>query len=112
MSVQCIMMVLFQRSIIYMGPYDICLVVTDCLTRPCITGYVPLGAREQQLKDTKVAEAMTCEEVQIPSDKGVTLYGILVRRAEPNSVVPMKDPKTVLFYLQGPHISLPLWCGH
>ncbi|GJE91713.1 alpha/beta hydrolase [Phanerochaete sordida] len=71
------MMVLLQRKIIYMN-------------------YVPPGAREEQLANTKVAKGISCEEVAIPGEKGITLHGVVVRRESSSP-----DPKTVIFYMQG-----------
>lgn len=65
------------------------------------TGYVPSGAREEQLKDRKIAEGIHCEELQVDG----RLHGILVRRCSPTAPhsTLSKERRTVLFYMQG-------WC--
>ncbi|KAI0086912.1 Alpha/Beta hydrolase protein [Irpex rosettiformis] len=90
---KCIMLVLFQRKIIYMG-------------------YVPLDARSQELnKDISPAKGIKCEEILINGERNIRLYGILVRR---DSVPPSEQqPKAVIVYFQGnagnPLGRLPLW---
>ncbi|GBE82975.1 alpha/beta-hydrolase [Sparassis crispa] len=72
-------MVIFQRKLIYMG-------------------YIPPGARSEQLRDVRVPKAIHCEEIQIPSEKRVMLAGIVVR---PASHIGDSPPDAVVLYLQG-----------
>ncbi|KAH9936510.1 Alpha/Beta hydrolase protein [Fomitopsis serialis] len=78
---KCLMMVVFQRKIIYMG-------------------YVPPGARTEELGvETPVPKGLKCEEIRIQSDKGVTLYGIDVQK---DVEQPSPDSRRiVVIYLQG-----------
>ncbi|KAI0344482.1 hypothetical protein BDW22DRAFT_1471872 [Trametopsis cervina] len=90
----CLMMVIFQRKIIYMG-------------------YVPPGARSEELnKGLYSSETISCEEIQLAGDSNVRLHGLLVRRALPLHRVTDR-PKVVVLYFQGnagnPLHRLPLF---
>ena len=98
---KCLMMVLFQRKIIYMGMYTLIPLHTSLngsLILPKI-GYVPPSARTEQLTDDTVrySPKISCEEVRIKSDPGVTIYGLLVSRTD----IGTESPETVVIYLQG-----------
>ncbi|GLB38816.1 putative alpha beta superfamily protein [Lyophyllum shimeji] len=75
-----LMMIIFQRKIIYMG-------------------YLPIGARKERLADMPPAytAGMDCEEIHLPSADGAAqLSGLVVRpkgQTEP--------PKAVIVYFQG-----------
>ncbi|TDL22415.1 alpha/beta-hydrolase [Rickenella mellea] len=74
---KCMMMVLFQRKIIYMG-------------------YAPPGAREERLgHDVPIPKNVYTEEITIPSE-GKVLLSALVAQRSANST-----PGCVIFYLQG-----------
>lgn len=74
---KCIMMYVFQRRIIYMG-------------------YAPMGARSEALhKDVRVPKGIVCHEIRIPSEKRVSLSGIIVHREDAH------HPETVIVYFQG-----------
>ncbi|THH18207.1 hypothetical protein EW146_g2742 [Bondarzewia mesenterica] len=63
-------------------------------------GYAPLGARTEKLnRDIRVPARLTCEEIEISSEK-VTLSGIIVGSgdAKPTTV---PEPRTVIVYFQG-----------
>ena len=66
------------------------------------SGYVPMGARSEQLGvDVKPPKSILCEEISISGDKGVRLSGILVSRDSKS------DPDVVIVYFQGTVLSLP-----
>ncbi|KAH9841709.1 Alpha/Beta hydrolase protein [Rhodofomes roseus] len=78
---KCLMMVVFQRKIIYMG-------------------YAPPGARTESLgADVPMPKGLTCEELHLESEKGITLYGIDVRK-DVKQTTPYAR-KVVVVYLQG-----------
>ncbi|KAL4242841.1 polyketide transferase af380 family protein [Abortiporus biennis] len=78
---KCAMMVLFQRKIIYMG-------------------YIPPNARTEELfRDVQPPKDISCEEVRIGGEKGITLYGILVQSMV--AATRSEDPTTVMVYFQG-----------
>ena len=64
---------------------------------------MPLGAREQQLKDNQIPQGIYCEEIQVNGEKSGKLHGLLVRRHNHSAVTPiqLKEPRTILFYMQG-----------
>ncbi|KAF8876389.1 hypothetical protein BD779DRAFT_1677793 [Infundibulicybe gibba] len=76
---KCLMMVVFQRKIIYMG-------------------YVPLGSRAEELAGiaSGTLKGLSCEEVCVDSEKNVTLRGIFL-----HPIGQGNPPKTILIYLQG-----------
>ncbi|KAJ3575115.1 hypothetical protein NP233_g1313 [Leucocoprinus birnbaumii] len=77
---KCMMMVLLQRRIIYMG-------------------YAPIGARNQRLQDLPHSsfEDIRCREVVLKGRAGSNLSGILVRRHDINE----ESVEAVLVYFQG-----------
>ncbi|KAJ6565816.1 Alpha/Beta hydrolase protein [Mycena vulgaris] len=78
---KCLMLVLFQRKIIYMG-------------------YVLLGSREESLADVhpSLLKGITVKEVCIPMAGKHFLSGITV---SPQSTPPGTEPDVVVLYLQG-----------
>ncbi|KAF4569556.1 hypothetical protein EYR36_009352 [Pleurotus pulmonarius] len=75
---KCLMLVIFQRKIIYMG-------------------YAPIGARDEVLADVPKDQlkGLVCEEINIRNGKNSLLSGIVVRsRADLN-------PKAAVIYFQG-----------
>ncbi|KAF8630058.1 hypothetical protein AX17_005503 [Amanita inopinata Kibby_2008] len=80
-SYKCLMMIFFQRKIIYMP-------------------YIPLGARQEELTThvpPSLLQGIDCEQVSVQSEKGVTLSGILIQPANSKR----EDPDTLLVYFQG-----------
>ncbi|KAF7768385.1 hypothetical protein Agabi119p4_7628 [Agaricus bisporus var. burnettii] len=77
---KCLMMVLFQRRIIYMG-------------------YAPLGARQYGLEDLPptALDHIHCREETIHGSDGAKLSGLFVRSNKFNE----EDIETILVYLQG-----------
>ncbi|KAF8341146.1 hypothetical protein F5887DRAFT_976935 [Amanita rubescens] len=61
---KCLVMLIFQRKFIYLP-------------------YLPFGARKQTLDDVPSywMKDIECQQVSIPSEKGITLYGILATTA-------------------------------
>ena len=100
---QCIVMYVFQRKIIYMGAWsraarDACAVYSN-VRWP--TGYAPMGARSEALhKDVRVPKGIVCHEIRIPSEKRVSLSGIIVHREDAH------HPETVIVYFQGMYIRI------
>lgn len=97
---QCFMMVLFQRKIIYMGIISPYLAISLILPSR-IVGYVPPGARQERLEDQKINSSLRCEEVELADDKAARLSGILVHHTNLELARPQDDPTIVLLYLQG-----------
>lgn len=86
-SYKCLMMVLFQRKIIYMG-------------------YVPPGARKEQLRvDVPIPKGVQCEEISLQSEKRTMLYGLVLQNEDVNTSC--REPDVVIVYLQG-NASNPL----
>ncbi|KAI0070239.1 alpha/beta-hydrolase [Panus rudis PR-1116 ss-1] len=78
---KCIMMVIFQRRIIYMG-------------------YVPPNARNEQIGvDVDVPKGLSWEEITLRGEGRIRLAGILVRNASGATEAP--PLKTLIVYLQG-----------
>jgi hypothetical protein len=95
------MMVVFQRKIIYMGAlynitFDTCLI-----QHPFAKGYVPLGARTEELRrDVLIPAGLICDEITVESERRVKLAGLVVTREE-------AEPDVVVVYLQGaPGVSM------
>ncbi|KAI0947508.1 hypothetical protein AcW1_007721 [Taiwanofungus camphoratus] len=77
---KCLMMVLFQRKIIYMG-------------------YAPPGARTEELGvGIRTPRGIQCEEIALQSEKRVFLSGIIMRAS---SSPRLNEPRVVIVYLQG-----------
>ncbi|KAF9647300.1 hypothetical protein BDM02DRAFT_3170324, partial [Thelephora ganbajun] len=85
---KCLMLVLFQRKVIYMG-------------------YVPPGARTEELSESIIPRGLKCEEIKVSSDNGHSLSGVVVspsgtlRGAPRSSTESSESLKTLFFYLQG-----------
>jgi hypothetical protein len=62
--------------------------------------YLPLGARKERLEDipSSYLKGMECVQVSVPSERGVTLSGIL---ATTSGEFQLSDPETVFVYFQG-----------
>ncbi|KAJ7666378.1 Alpha/Beta hydrolase protein [Mycena rosella] len=77
---KCLMLVLFQRKIIYMG-------------------YVPPGSRHERLTDVHPShlKSIECEKIFIPTMKKCSLSGIAVSTSRTASV----QPDMVIIYFQG-----------
>ncbi|KAF9494882.1 alpha/beta-hydrolase [Pleurotus eryngii] len=75
---KCLMLVLFQRKIIYMG-------------------YAPIGARDETLADVPKDQlkGIVCEEVNIAHGRSSSLSGIVVRSTAGS------NPKAAVIYFQG-----------
>ncbi|KAF5354874.1 hypothetical protein D9756_005304 [Leucocoprinus leucothites] len=85
---KCMMMVLFQRRIIYMG-------------------YAPLGARNQYLDDLprSALEGIQCREINLQGRDGANLSGILVHRDDTTE----ENIEVVLVYFQGKFQRIPIF---
>lgn len=92
-SYKCLMLVLFQRKIIYMG-------------------YLPPGTRTERLKeDDQDLEDLTWKEVEVESSDGVLLRGYSFRRESEDSKLeasrtfgtpaPPRSSKVLIIYFQG-----------
>jgi len=77
------------------------------------TGYVPPGARTEEVSESTVPRGLRCDEIKVSSDNGHSLSGIIVSPAyaslgaSRSSSSPSESPETLFFYLQG---SNPLSC--
>ena len=104
------MLVLFQRKIIYMGTREF------TWSRVRVNreiGYVPPGARTEQVSDTTVPRGLRCEEIKVSGGNGSSLFGVVVSSSElgTNSRLtenPPENPETLFFYLQGPTFTARL----
>ena len=63
-------------------------------------GYVPPGARTEEISDSIIPRGLGCEEIKVPSDNGHSLSGVFVSGAS-RSTNPSESPETLFFYLQG-----------
>lgn len=83
---QCLMMILFQRKLIYMG-------------------YIPLGAREEDVASytSLLQDDIELEEIKLTNSRAI-LHGIIVRRT-----CRTKRPATII-YLQGTVKSILFIC--
>ncbi|PCH39846.1 alpha/beta-hydrolase [Wolfiporia cocos MD-104 SS10] len=77
---KCLMMVIFQRKIIYMG-------------------YAPPGARTEELHASLLPREIRCMEVCLESEKHVRLHGIIIHQDALDCSA--RDPDVVIVYLQG-----------
>jgi hypothetical protein len=60
-------------------------------------GYVPLGARSQELqRDIPVPCELSCEDVQIRGERGIKLHALLLQKNASE-----KPPGAVIVYFQG-----------
>ncbi|KAF7431027.1 hypothetical protein PC9H_006742 [Pleurotus ostreatus] len=75
---KCLMLVIFQRKIIYMG-------------------YAPIGARDEDLADVPKDQlkGLVCEEINIANGRTSSLSGIVVRSKTDS------NPKVAIIYFQG-----------
>ncbi|TFY61856.1 hypothetical protein EVJ58_g4249 [Rhodofomes roseus] len=70
----------------------------------CKLGYAPPGARTESLgADVPMPKDLTCEELHLESEKGITLYGIDVRK-DVKQTTPYAR-KVVVVYLQGSSVD-------
>lgn len=80
-----------------------------------MTGYVPPGARTEEVSDTTLPRGLRCEEIRISSDNGHSLCGVTVSTSEAsrnaqkstNNLTLTEDPETLFFYLQGSSLATP-----
>lgn len=70
-------------------------------------GYVPPGARTEEVSESIIPPGLRCETVEVSSENGHSLSGIVVSssgasRAESRSSTNSSEsPETLFFYLQG-----------
>lgn len=93
------MLVLFQRKIIYMGRSEISWSYVSRETHREL-GYVPPGARKEEVSDMILPHGLRCEEIKVSSDNGHSLFGVIVSSSGSASN-PAENPETLFFYLQG-----------
>ena len=67
------------------------------------TGYVPPGARTEEVSELTVPRGLRCDEIKVSSDNGHSLSGVVVSSADASrsSTSPSESPETLFFYLQG-----------
>ncbi|KAL7409353.1 hypothetical protein BDY24DRAFT_418969 [Mrakia frigida] len=92
---KCLMLVIFQRRIIYMG-------------------YLPPLARTTKIDPSdRLLRGLSLEEIEIESEKGITLRGISLRTTTTTTTTTTKPPRICLVYFQGnlgsPLSRLPLF---
>ena len=70
-------------------------------------GYVPPGARTEEVSESRIPRGLKCDEIKISSDNGRSLSGVVVssysapRDASRSSTSLSESPETLFFYLQG-----------
>lgn len=70
-------------------------------------GYVPPGARTEEVSESIIPRGLRCEEIKVSSDNGHPLSGVIVsssgtlQDASRSNTNPPEGPETLFFYLQG-----------
>jgi len=73
-------------------------------------GYVPPGARTEEVSELTTPRGLRCDEIKVSSDNGHSLSGVVVssadasREASGSSTGLSESPETLFFYLQGSYL--------
>ena len=73
-------------------------------------GYIPPGARTEDISDTTLPHGLRCEEIKVPGSDGHSLFGLVVSTSgtSRDDSKSAENPETLFFYLQGPTFTTHL----